>query len=386
VTDRLHVAYVTLYDPRDVMLASGTGHGILRALEGAGATMECLGPLRPLYDPVNVVRHIWEKKVRRRVDHAHRDPGFLRHYARQVERKLARSQAQVVLGSGGLPLAYLETDLPIVLWTDCTFAGLRGYYDAYTNLSPRTISNGERAEQSLFDRLAMAIFPSPWAADSAVEHYGFDRAKIVLVARGSNVPGEESERAVERLVDARPRDRCRLLFIGVDWRRKGGDIAVAAAAALERRGIPTELVVVGAPPPGAAPPFVTALGRIRKDEDGGLARIVDLYRGAHFLILPTRADAFGIVFGEAAAYGVPSIATRTGGTPAAVRDGITGRLLDPADPGERYADAIETIFRDPAAYRAFALAAWRDFRDRLNWPAVGRQARAALDDLVAGRR
>ena len=49
----------------------------------------------------------------------------------------------------------------------------------------------------------------------------------------------------QRMIEARPNDRCRLLFVGIGWERKGGDVAVEVARLLNDRGLPTELTMLG---------------------------------------------------------------------------------------------------------------------------------------------
>lgn len=65
-----------------------------------------------------------------------------------------------------------------------------------------------------------------------------------------------------------------------------------------------------------------------------------LYR-SHFLILPTEFEAFGIVFCEASAYGMPSIAANVGGVSQPIREGKNGFLLSPNATAEEYAEKIK---------------------------------------------
>ncbi len=376
----LRAAFVTLYDARDVTMMSGTGYNISQSFERNGLTLDYIGPLRRQIRPANALRHGFNRFVRRQNDHPQRDPAFLKHYARQVEARLRDLDVDVVFGSGGLPVAYIETEAPLVIWTDCTFANLLDYYAKYSNLSRRTICDGHAADRNLYQRVERAIFASSWAAESAIRDYGLDPDRAHIISRGANVPGIGSESDARALINARPADRCVLLLVGVDWKRKGGDIAAQAARVLNERGIPTELRVVGVEPEfdGPIPEYVKPLGRISKATPAGMERFTTLLGEAHFLVVPTRAEAYGIVYLEASAYAVPSLAPRTGGTPSAMADGVNGVLMEPDDPGERYADEIEKLYRDPEAYRALALRAHRDHLSRSTWDVVGRQAIGVL--------
>ncbi len=382
--DNLIVAMVSPYDSRDIRKASGTGYHMAEGLEQAGLTIERIGPLKPQRNPINILRYLWNAKVRGLNDHPQRDPGFLRNYARQVERALEQSNAQVVLGAGGLPLAYLRTDLPMVLWTDCTFAGLLNYYAKYSNLSARTERDGHACDQSLFDRIDMAIFPSEWARATAADAYGFPREKVRLISRGAGVACDRTADDIERLIEARPEDTCRLLWVGVDWERKGGGIALDAARLLSERGIDVAMHIVGVQPPAGIdlPSWVTLHGYLDKRDPAQRATLDGLFASSHFFLLPTQAEAYGIVFCEASSFGLPSIATRTGGTGDAIREGVTGWTLPPEEPPSAYADRIESCFKDRAQYAAIARSAFADFTDRTNWGVVCEQAAAAIRELV----
>jgi len=65
------------------------------------------------------------------------------------------------------------------------------------------------------------------------------------------------------------------------------------------------------------------------------------------VVVPSVAEAFGLVLAEAMAMQRAVVATRVGGIPEIVEDGVTGILVPPASP-EALADAILSLLRDPA--------------------------------------
>lgn len=387
----LRIAYVAYYDPMDISQWSGTGYHMHRAMAEAGAEVTLVGPLKKLYHPWNVAQYLWNSKVRGYKDHPQRNKGFLRYYARQVERIIAGMDVDIVVGPGGLPLAYADLKVPMVVWTDATFASLLDYYDAFSNVSPRSIRDGHAGERALFSRCYRAIFSSRWAADSAAEAYGFDPRKIEVVSLGANVPYERSAEEISAVIRARSREVLRLLFLGVQWYRKGGDTALEVGAELHRRGLPVRVELVGASPPEGTvlPAWAESLGFIRKSTEDGMRRIGQLLDDSHFMILPTRADCTPIVFNEASSAGLPVVTTRTGGVPSVVHEGINGHLFDPDANASVWADGIEALWNDRPAYEALCMAAWKDYGDRLNWRAAGNHAvrflTQAVEDYKAGR-
>ncbi|MHA7814431.1 MAG: glycosyltransferase family 4 protein [Phycisphaerales bacterium] len=366
---------------------SGTGYYISQSLLSEGVHLDFIGPLSRQLNPINIGRHLFNRYILRNNDHPQRDTGFLKHYAKQVSQQLRELNVDIVFASGTLPVSYLDTDLPLVVWTDCTFANLLDYYPKYTNMSRRSIRDAHAAERAMYARADRMIFTSQWAADSAMSDYGLAPDRVEVISRAANIPEGRTEQDVLRMIEAKPKDRCILHFVGVDWERKGGDIAVEATRLLNERGIPTELRVVGAEPQidGPMPDYVKPLGWISKSSPEGLKRFTELLSEAHFLIVPTRADAYGFAFLEASAFGVPSLAPRTGGVPMVMVDNVNGLLFDLEDSGAGYADAVERLYNNPNAYKELALSAFNDHLTRGNWRVVGKQLVRVLSEVLDSR-
>lgn len=103
------------------------------------------------------------------------------------------------------------------------------------------------------------------------------------------------------------------------------------------------------------------------------------------LDLPHDIEGFGIVVLEAALRRVPSVATRCGGIPDAVEEGVTGVLVPPGDP-EAMATAVVRLLRDPARISSMGEAGERRAREEFNWGAVSARYAAALEEVLAAVR
>ena len=77
---------------------------------------------------------------------------------------------------------------------------------------------------------------------------------------------------------------------------------------------------------------------------------------------------------EANAFGLPVIATATGGTPEVVKDGENGFLLPFTARGDAYAEIIKELFHDEQRYSTFVQSSRAAFDNRLNWDAWGSAA------------
>jgi len=378
------LAFVTIYDARNVRSWSGTPYYMARALVREGVALEYIGPLETRKN----MRSRAHAKLRNRIGGAYlydRDPSVLRHYARQVESRLASLEVDAVFAPGTLPIAHLNTHLPVVTWTDATFASMVDYYPEVSGLCWESVRAGNRMERAALARASVALYSSAWAADSAVNDHAADPAKVFVVPFGANLKVEPSTGEVAALIEKRPRNECRLLFIGVDWSRKGGDLALAVASRLVESGLPTTLTVIGCQVPDAPDSdLVDCLGFIDKSTPNGEATIARLLGESHFLCLPSRAECFGMVFCEASAYGLPSISVRTGGIESAVRDGANGYLFDREGFVESAAGAIARCMANyDDMYVPLASAAREEYCSRLNWTTSTKVLVEHLSRLVA---
>jgi D-inositol-3-phosphate glycosyltransferase len=86
------------------------------------------------------------------------------------------------------------------------------------------------------------------------------------------------------------------------------------------------------------------------------AELVELYRAADVVAVPSYNESFGLVALEAQAAGTPVIAAAVGGLTVAVADGISGLLVPGHDP-QAWADALATVVLDPARRERMSAAA-----------------------------
>ena len=179
--------------------------------------------------------------------------------------------------------------------------------------------------------------------------------------------------------------RCRLLFLGVDWQRKGGEIAFETLMKLEERGVQAELIVVGCTPPqGFSHERLKVIPYLNKRDEKQRQELEDLFQTSDFLFLPTRSECYGMVFCEASAYGLPVISTDTGGVSGAVRDGENGFLLPPSAGGAEYAELIARVYGDEAGYAELVGSSRAAFEASLNWDSWGRTVKKLMDEMLEG--
>jgi glycosyltransferase involved in cell wall biosynthesis len=387
----MRVAYVTLTDPRDPESFNGSGYWIGRSMQQQGLELDYVVPVgRHNRYGVAVKSRLYKRVLRQWYTHD-RDMRRIRGYGREVAETLKVRPADVVLSPyspGSQPVAYLESAQPIVIWSDATLAQVIHEGGTEAKLCRESRRHGLRNEASALSRASLLLYLSDWAAQGAIEHHRVSPDKVHVLPTGPNLEIRHGLADVQAMIDARSDQECRLLFCGRSWQTKGADIAVETAAALNRLGIPTRLDIVGSRPPDgrSLPAFVRLHGFLRKSVPAELDALLQLYRDAHFFLLPTRWEPFGHVFTEAAAFGLPSIATQVGGVPSAVSDGVSGRLLPLAAEAEDYAALIFDLFDDAARYRKLAATSFAEYESRFAWPVVIAELERLLLDITEPER
>lgn len=371
-----------LGDPRDRRTSSGGLFNMFHSLERHGAKVERLGPCPDRLE--TKVGKFLEKAVLKftgkRYDRSH-VRFWARRHARFFEQRLAGGSYDAISAPfASSIIADLKTDIPIIYFSDTTFASLINYYPDYSNLIASSLETGFDLEQRSLQKSARVVYCSPWAAASAERDYGISPEKIRVYPLGANI--DEPPTRDEALARQRG-DTCRLLFLAKEWERKVGDIAVAALEELQRMGVKATLTVCGLRQKVTIDnPAVTVIKYLDKNDPVQRERFRRILLDSDYLFMPTRAECFGFVFCEAAANGLFVFSTDTGGIPGIVTTGKTGILLPLSAGGPEYAKAIAAHHGDDAHYRSGVIAARDAHEERLNWDAWARSTLAVVAEVA----
>lgn len=377
----LRLVFLCAGDPADFTAWSGTPYHMLEAL-------------RTEFDVVHVVRRPWSmwftfarkflRKFSRGTIDIYWSPAMARWGAAKTLKAVKQMPSDIIFTVAITPLCAELAHLGnVVFVSDATQATMVEYNPHHARLT-RSLKRAADKLETHSIRTAMAsLFPSEWAASSAIDDHGGSHDRVVKIPWGANLPADAITPP-----ESRPTGEWRLLFVGRDWYGKGGAIALDAIAELRRRGHPVQLEIVGCAPPGIPPriPGVTFHGFLDKNVEGERQALRELFQKAHLFFLPTRFDALGIVFAEAASYAIPAVSYRTGGVPAMVVDGVSGVLLEEGSPGSAFADAIADLMQDRERYVAMSYAALERSRKTLNWPSWAAEVRHVLERMVQTTR
>ena len=212
----------------------------------------------------------------------------------------------------------------------------------------------EQAQQALNSRCFRAahhlVTWSKWAKAGLVDGYGVDPERVLVIP-----PGVWCDRWVAPPPGAAPRGAdgvVRILFVGADLARKGGDILLEAFQQLRADyGSRVELHLVTKsevhPSPG-----VWVYSGITANSD----ELKALYHRSDIFCLPTRADCLPMVLSEAGATGLPLVSTAVAAIPEIVRHGQTGLVVPTGDATALHC-ALSALVADPQKRKCLGDAA-----------------------------
>ena len=275
-----------------------------------------------------------------------------------------------------MPITFLDTRIPIIFYTDATFNSMINYYEEFTNVSSFSIHEGNYLEKKALNNATKVIYSSDWAKESAINFYKINPSKISVINFGLNLCNNFTMKDVLESVDKKNQSNIiKLFFMGVDFKRKGGDKAVQICKYINDMGYKCELFLAGDKYNTIQfeQQYIHNIGYLNKNIEKDNKIITEMYRTSHFFLLPTRSEAYGIVFAEASSYGLPSITTNTGGVSSVVKNGLNGFTLDVDEDVSTFGNLIINLFLDKKEYKHLAKNTFLEYENRLNWNVVEKE-------------
>lgn len=309
------------------------------------------------------------------VDHSE---SVARQYGRHIHANVVEEECDVLFATSSLLVPKLKLHCPSYIYTDFSIASAIDYYPAWKALKKSSRIEALRLEQEAFEKAELIFLASNWACNQAADVLNIQRSKLISVKRGANLISNWSHSDVACAVENRYKaTQKRFLFVGVDWFRKGGNSAIKFVQTLRRMGFDVQLDVIGCSVPSdiASLDFVNVIPFLSRNNSDDIRRLDRLFAEAFAFLLPTLAEALGIVFCEAASYALPTIALATGGVSEAVEDDSTGFLMNSSNDFDidLCAQRFSSLILDYDAYSGFSMAAHRKYESELNWSSIGKQ-------------
>jgi len=201
-----------------------------------------------------------------------------------------------------------------------------------------------RLNAHCFAQARQLVAWSHWTKAGLIEEYAVPAAKIAVIPPG--VTSREWLRPRPRTQQDGP---VKILFVGGDLQRKGGDLLLNAFRALRQEAAnqagklapAIELHLVTRDPIPAEPGVF-----VYHTMQPNSAALKALFHTSDIFCLPTYGDCLPMVLSEAGAAGLPLIATDVGGISEIVKDGENGFLIPPGDEGA-LTTALRTLIAEP---------------------------------------
>lgn len=175
---------------------------------------------------------------------------------------------------------------------------------------------------------------SQWAKDSLVRDYGVHARDVAVVHPGTTL----SNFPPRRENWPRPDAPLRILFVGGDFTRKGGDLLLDVYRNHLREKCVLDIVTASDIPEERGV-------RVHHNVKPHSEQLLRLYRESDVFVLPTRGDCLAVVLGEAMAACLPIITTGVGAHAEAVEEGSSGYVIAVND-AAALRDRIERLAAD----------------------------------------
>ena len=272
----------------------------------------------------------------------------------------------------------LNVDIPVIFVSDIIFDSFKPWLK---NQDPTYHELARKTERLCLEKVDGIVYSSLWAKEEAIKVYGISPEKIHVIEFGANIPTPEEIEAKHTSEDV-----CNLVFVGCDPKRKGLSKVLDTYRILQGMSIPCQLIVIGCKVENAKKLGIVNYPMIDKASHDEMKLYDKILRKAHFLILPTVFDAFGIVFCEASAYGVPSISANVGGVSQPLRNGVNGIVLPSDASAESYAETIQKTYKNKQLYHQLSVSSIKEFKERLNWDAWCSRITQLLIDITSKKK
>jgi glycosyltransferase involved in cell wall biosynthesis len=378
-----HIVVATAYDPRDVSKWSGTPYFIYEAIAGVPGGIK-ITYIRGGLKLLDAAARALNKASK--IFGIHLDYRFSTLYARLtgayttlVLLFVKPGPILAIAASNCVP--YIVTKRNLIYISDTTFCLISRMYPDFKNFPNWLKVQGNKNEAITLSRSRHIIYSSEWASRSARIDYGIPPERIHQLPFGPNIP----EGYIKRFLLPKainPTQEVKLLFVSADWKRKNGDFVIETCRLLIARGMTVRAILIGDTPNSVRQlDFVDCRGFLRKSIPKQLEELCKAYQEAHFLLLPTTAEATAIVLSEAQAFGVPPIAFDVGGTGSVVKHRQSGLLLSPGSTPRAFADEILRYVENPSLYLELSNQCLEWHREQANW----RRWASLIVELAAGK-
>lgn len=268
----------------------------------------------------------------------------------------------------------------IVHLADATVDSLFDYYTEFSNLIFHNYWEAHILGKQAFRRADLIIASSDWCRNNAIKDYGIAPQKIAVIEFGANINDIDIPARPKRIDNKK---KLNIYWSGVNWARKGGDIALECCDELLRRGYDVTFNITGMkelPEYVAARPYIRNYGFLDKNKVDDYLKLIEIMSNQDIFLFPSKAECSSIALCEANGFGLPCFAYDTGGTGNYVINGVNGYMLPLDSCGHNFADKIIECLKN-SEMDTLSEGAVKMYEEKFNWNTWGKRAKNIIQDM-----
>jgi glycosyltransferase involved in cell wall biosynthesis len=316
---------------------------------------------------------------------AHQYLGLKRHFEFFSEKRLeliAKEFYQHVVPTrdfvffhGTTPWIKCQSDKPYFAYVDATFLTYLDIYLNANNYKEKEIQRIVNQEKHFLDNATGIFFSSEWAKQETINRYGIEGSNFYSVGLGGNAEPQKE------LIYAPTTPS--LLFVSMDFKRKGGHIAYECYAQLKKHFPLLTLQIIGDAPEQSIidTEGIIYHGFIDKRSEEGMQRFDKIFRSASFLIHPTEKDMTPLIIVEAGYYGIPAIAPNRFGIPEMIQHNHTGYVVENNSIAE-YTHYLADILKNTNKQELLRQNCFKYISANFTWQKVGKSIVKVINQSV----
>ncbi len=246
---------------------------------------------------------------------------------------------------------------PNYIYTDHTTKTNLSYPGINPKWYMRSNSFIRKCESKIYSDATKIFTCGTLPARTLTQEYGIPKEKIVTIYAGSNLHYKVADKHEKKFTK-------NILFVGLDWERKGGPVLIEVFKNILLRHPDASLTIVGAKPKIDNLPNVMIVGEVPIKE------VRKYYEQATIFMMPTQREPFGMVFIEAMNYQLPIVASNIGCIPDMVLNDFNGYLINNNDV-KAYTRTVCTLLDNPQKCSEMGNNSYELANSKFRWDKVG---------------
>ncbi|MEM7131404.1 MAG: glycosyltransferase family 4 protein [Chloroflexota bacterium] len=248
-------------------------------------------------------------------------------------------------------------DIPHFIYTDHSILANLAYpgfaYSSIDALYPPALLTLER---EIYQNAERVFTMGKFVAENLMGQYDCQPEQIICVGGGSNT-------YVDAPSTTRDYTKKNILFVGVNWERKGGPDLAQAYMQIHKAHPDSTLTIVGCQPDMILPNCHVA-GPVAP------ANVQSYFDNASIFCLPSKREPFGVALIEASLARLPVVSTTIGAIPDIILHGASGMLVSPGDISG-LEDALDRLLCSPTLCQQMGMIGHAHIKENFTWDIVG---------------